>query len=426
MVAPFARWAWGIPFGLAAGSVPSGEVPYVIVGTGQTQCYDDRGEITPPKPGQPFYGQDAQFPSTPPSYKPSADGLTVHDINTGLTWMKALGHDTSNSKYNPDNGTHTDYRFTYDEALAYLAKLNAQKYGGYDDWRLPSIKEQLSIALFIGDARSKVPFFDSKTFDWVDVTTTGKNLGPEMGQTWSSTGYVGGPQGGGFFFYNYADGHLKRGPGRPPRAGMGKANLLRAVRGPAYGINAFQDNGDDTITDTATGLMWSKNDSGAGMDWKSALAWVQQKNAENHLGHNDWRLPQVKELQGVVDYTRAPAAVYGWGTPGAAIDPRFNITSIPSSDSYKEYPWFWSSTSDSEKTHRFAYYVCFGRARSAATTPSGGHIDTHGAGAVRTEPKCGNAADWSRGLGPPPSDEVRIDNFVRLVRNASKRNTRHE
>jgi hypothetical protein len=32
---------------------------YPIVDTGQTKCYDNRGEIAPPKPGQPFYGQDA-------------------------------------------------------------------------------------------------------------------------------------------------------------------------------------------------------------------------------------------------------------------------------------------------------------------------------------------------------------------------------
>jgi hypothetical protein len=34
---------------------------YVVVDTGQTKCYDNRGEIASPKPGQPFYGQDAQF-----------------------------------------------------------------------------------------------------------------------------------------------------------------------------------------------------------------------------------------------------------------------------------------------------------------------------------------------------------------------------
>ena len=63
--------------------------PYTIVGTGQSNCYDNRGEIAPPKPGQPFYGQDAQCRSVPPSYTLSSDGLTVHDNNTGLTWQRS-------------------------------------------------------------------------------------------------------------------------------------------------------------------------------------------------------------------------------------------------------------------------------------------------------------------------------------------------
>ena len=66
---------------------------------------------------------------------------------------------------------------------------------------------------------------------------------------------------------------------------------MRYVRGnPTYGVNSFKDNGDGTVTDEATRLMWSQDDSGVGMDWEHALAWVQEKNAENYLGHNDWRL----------------------------------------------------------------------------------------------------------------------------------------
>lgn len=65
------------------------EKPYLIVGTGQTKCYDNRNEIAPPKPGQPFYGQDARHRGTQPTYKLSADGLTVHDNNTGLIWQRS-------------------------------------------------------------------------------------------------------------------------------------------------------------------------------------------------------------------------------------------------------------------------------------------------------------------------------------------------
>ncbi len=48
---------------------------------------------------------------------------------------------------------------------------------------------------------------------------------------------------------------------------------IRAVREAIYGTNYFA-----TITDNATGLMWSKNDSGEGLDWKNALMYVQNSD----------------------------------------------------------------------------------------------------------------------------------------------------
>ena len=58
--------------------------------------------------------------------------------------------------------------------------------------------------------------------------------------------------------------------GYPKTVPGGRVTLLyaRYVRGnPAYGKNDFHDNGDGTITDLATGLMWQKADSGKGMNW---------------------------------------------------------------------------------------------------------------------------------------------------------------
>ena len=73
---------------------------------------------------------------------------------------------------------------------------------------------------------------------------------------------------------------------------------MLCVRGnPGYGQNEFQDNGDGTITDRATTLVWSKAESGKGMNLQKALAWVQTQNSEQFLSHDNWRLPGVKELQ---------------------------------------------------------------------------------------------------------------------------------
>jgi hypothetical protein len=110
------------------------------------------------------------------------------------------------------------------------------------------------------------------------------------------------------FGVNFADGRIKGYPKSANRCEGPVVNRLyvRYVRGnPSHGTNDFYDNGDGTISDRATGLMWSKADSGKGMNWEAALAWVQARNKEDYLGHNDWRLPHAKELQSLVDYTRA-------------------------------------------------------------------------------------------------------------------------
>ena len=67
-----------------------------IADTGQVKCYNNSREIPCPKPGQPFYGQDAQYEGNVPSYRNNGDG-TVTDLNTGLMWSKAV--DKNNDGY---------------------------------------------------------------------------------------------------------------------------------------------------------------------------------------------------------------------------------------------------------------------------------------------------------------------------------------
>ena len=76
------------------------------------------------------------------------------------------------------------------------------------------------------------------------------------------------------------------------------------------GVIGVSMNGDTTATDLNTGLMWDQSGSAEGMDLKAALNWAQEKNAENYLGYSDWRLPDAKELQSIVDYDRSPSATH--------------------------------------------------------------------------------------------------------------------
>jgi hypothetical protein len=421
---------------------------YTIVDTGQTKCYDNRSEIAPPRPGQPFYGQDAQFQGHPSSYTLSADGLTVRDNNTGLTWQRSPDTDGNGVLNRSD-------KLTLTQAQALPVKLSAAKFGGFDDWRLPSIKELYSLFDARGtdpsgpsgtDTSGLTPFIDTKCFKFVyGDTRTGERVIDS--QYASSTKYVGkGPRGfDKLFGVNFADGRIKGYDLQMPGGGMEKTFFVQCVRGnPGYGKNDFHDNSDGTITDRATGLVWAKSDSGAGLNWSNALAWVQKQNAEKLLGHDDWRLPSVKELQSIVDYTRSPDT-----THSPAIDPAFNCTTITNEGGKADYPCYWSAT-----THAgihgggAAMYVAFGRAagwmspRALAGGPPerrGGFgrgpgpggpqgagtqgkdaadyrfVDVHGAGAQRSDPKAGDPAMFPHGRGPQ-GDVIRIYNYVRLVR----------
>lgn len=407
-------------------------LPYTVVDTGQGRCYDDRGEINPPSPGQPFSGQDAQFQGPAASYTISADGLTALDDRTGLTWQRK-------PETNGDGTLTHDDKLTWEQALQQPAKLNAANFGGFNDWRLPSIKELYS--LFdargtdpgLGDAADNSnlrPFLDSKTFPFIygDVAHGSRIIDSQYG---SATKYVGkSPRGGDKVFgVNFADGRIKGYDQAMPGGNRKFRFFILCVRGnPQYGKNDFKDNGDGTISDRATSLTWTKDDSGKAMDWKAALAWVAKANAAKHLGHDDWRLPDVKELQSIVDYSRSPDT-----SNSPAIDPVFHCSRITNEAGQADYPFYWSGT-----THvghlggAAAMYVCFGRAGGflpeqmlqGNRPPAGPEtwsdgpvrlVDVHGAGAQRSDPKTGDPKQFPRGRGPQ-GDVVRILNHVRLVR----------
>jgi lysozyme family protein len=386
------------------------------VDTGQSRCYNNTTTITAPLAGQPFYGQDAQCVGVPPSYTLSSDGLTVLDNRTGLAWQRTP--DTSG-----DGQITAADKFSWVNAQARPAALNAANYGGYNDWRLPSIKELYSLVNFngtdpsglSGNTAGLTPFIDTNHFQFAYGDT---NAGERLidSQYASSTLYVSTVFEQALFGVNFADGRIK-GYGLSVM-GSDKTFFVMCVRGnPTYGLNLLADNGDQTVTDRATGLMWSKNESGAGMNWSNALAFAQTRNAARFLGYSDWRLPDAKELQSIVDYTRSPDT-----TGSAAIDPVFNCTSVLNERYQTDYPWYWSGTTHAQYNGSGAggAYVCFGRSLGYM---NGAWVDIHGAGCQRSDPKASLAGYTQLDNGyynsiAPQGDAVRLYNFVRLVRTA--------
>ena len=394
----------------AAAETPVARGSYPIVDTGQVTCYDDQEAIPCPAPGQPFYGQDAQFTGNAPSYTDNGDG-TVTDNITGITWRNTADTDS-------DGDIDAADKLPYEAAVAYCDDLS---FAGHDDWRLPSIKQLYSLILFSGtdpsgyrgsDTSGMVPFIDTGYFHFsYGDTDAGERI--IDAQYASSTLYVGSTRQQQMFGVNFADGRIK---GYPlSRRGNQNAFFVTCNRGnPHYGRNEYIDNGDETISDDATGLMWARDDSGSdfpgGLDWEDALTYVADQNATRFLGYDDWRLPNVKELQSILDYSRSPET-----SGSAAIHPLFRATRVTNEADQSDYAHYWSSTTHINRSPHpgsAGTYVNFGRSMG---NMFGNWVDIHGAGAQRSDPKAGNPDDYPQGRGPQ-GDAIRINNFVRLVR----------
>ncbi len=380
---------------------------YPIVDTGQERSFENRLEIEYPKPGESFFGQDAQYQGNRAAYRDNGDG-TVTDLVTGLMWQKNPGP-----------------KKTFEEAAAGASTCRV---GGHRDWRLPSIKELYSLILFSGedvdpqsaDTADLKPFINTKYFGFV-YGDSAKGERVIDSQAATSTKYVSTTMRGNetMFGVNFADGRIKGYPARARRRGSAKYYVFYVRGNTDYGKNDFHVNGDGTITDRATGLCWAKVDSGhlkAGgkkdgkLNWEEALRWAEDLE---YAGHSDWRLPNAKELQSIVDYTRSPDT-----TESAAIDPVFRVTPIRDGLGKVNYPFYWSST-----THKrmgggdAAAYVAFGRSQGWMSGFGGEYdlLDVHGAGSQRSDPKAGDPSRFPRGRGPQ-GDVIGIYNMARPVR----------
>ncbi|MDC7250634.1 MAG: DUF1566 domain-containing protein [Sphaerochaetaceae bacterium] len=374
---------------------------YKLPDTGQSSTYDENGLLVEDiDESSPYWGSDATVEGNVLSYQDNGDG-TVTDLNTALMWQQT-----------PDFT-----RYTYDEALEYVENLEI---GGYDDWRLPTIKELYSLAYFNGeivpDGESH-PYIDTDYFDFeYDHLLF-------AGQYWSSTTYIkNGVQNydehgsllGGFGF-NFADGHIKSyetgyyfdGTEISDEDGiMIPGCYVRAVRGTTtlYDMD-YTDNGDGTVTDNSTSLMWAQDDSVQTMDWLEALEYA---NESELAGYSDWRLPNSKELESLVDYEK---------TDFPAIDTDYFNTTVTDFDYVDDSYYVWTSTTQGDFKYS-ACYVSFGQAWSKKNSEADTYYDWHGAGAQRSDPKTGNPEDYEL-ASEMASDYISINNYVRLVRDAN-------
>jgi hypothetical protein len=294
--------------------------------TGQTKCYDS----TPIKEiWCAGTGQDADtfagIPRPKPRFTDNGDA-SITDALTGLVWTKDAG--------GPDFGLCSAGGKTWQEVLDYVKCLNANTYLGRTDWRVPNIRELES--LWDAGKTQNTLWPEDEGFTnvsngsyWSSTTSPDEREryramslsivwgGIESGFKDGSFGGYGawpvrGPQSGGAVqlpktgqskCYNTLGSEV-------PCAGTGQDGELQI--GTAWPNPRFTDKGDGTVEDNLTGLIWTKDAKSPGasscgflqfMGWDSAFDYVKCLNAENYLGFNDWRLPNTKELQSLIDYS---------------------------------------------------------------------------------------------------------------------------
>ena len=285
--------------------------------TGQTTCYDSDGNVIPCE----GTGQDAEHQSgvawPSPRFKNNGDG-TITDNLTGLMWLK---------------DANCFGLKKWKDALDTVADLNSNpgKYscGGYvatyNDWVLPNINEIES--LLINEGVSDVAaYLEANGFS---------NF--QSNQYWSSTRYYN-PGGGADYYWTlnvensfkssqYSAISLPLLPVRiantwspAPVWRTGQTSTYATgddgdlQRGVAWPEPRFTENGDGTITDNLTGLMWLKNaNCFEKATWQGALNAVADLNENPSkyecggyaASYDDWRLPNRKELHSLVDVSNA-------------------------------------------------------------------------------------------------------------------------
>lgn len=219
---------------------------------------------------------------------------SLRDEKTGLVWLKTLGTSTR----------------TWANAITYCEDLETES-GTVVDWRLPNVRELLSLVHYgqsspatwlnsqgFANVQSSL-YFSSTTFarHTYFINTIDMNLGevytsinkadgiylwPILGTTQqlSITGQT-------IEYMENDDGTYQEGADVPS--------------------TRFRYNGDGTVTDNITGLMWVESPDLTKRSWTNAITYCE---GLNYAGHSDWRLPTVNEFETLTNYGQRES--YTW------------------------------------------------------------------------------------------------------------------
>ena len=256
---------------------PEKPVAFGNICTGQNKCYSENSEIACPDEGTPFYGQDFQYAKLgkciPQSFsvKGSGEEQTVFDNNLKLEWQQKI----------PEG------EYDWPAADDYCKNLD---YSGYNDWRLPTPQELLSIVdNGKSDPAVNTEYFPETSDEWfwtsADFVST-ENY--DADKAW---------------FVRFDKGFLSH-----KNKTKSERMHVRCVRGETlqhgtFSVETFEN--QEVVKDSLTGLMWQtrqfKDNTDEISKFEDSLSYCE--NLE-YAGFSDWRLPNKNELASLADYDK--------------------------------------------------------------------------------------------------------------------------
>lgn len=258
--------------------------------TGQTSSYTTT------------FGEDHDYSINTPSFTNNGNG-TITDNVTGLMWQQVDGGE-----------------MTFENAITYC---NTLTLGGLSGWRLPTPIEAYSIL----NHQNSNPAINTNFF----TLTTAEYWWTSAYENNSTTKVWCTNSGGGI--------------GNHPKietvsAGGTKKFHARAVRNitsPTTIANHFTDNGDGTITDNLTQLIWQKIPNANLFTWEQAISYAEGLT----IGTNsDWRLPNIKELQSINNELTTNPSVFAPYFSSVGVHNYWSSTSLPNQTTKA---WYWNT-----------------------------------------------------------------------------------
>ena len=268
-------WWWGKEKGCTA------QKPAAMnICTGQNRCFDNGKEIACPAEGEEFFGQDAQYARlgycVPQSFsidETVPDEPVVVDNNTGNIWQR---------KIPPVEELYIE------DVKAYCQDL---VYGGYDDWRLPSMEDFMTIADYgkYNPALDTEYFPDSGSF-WTSTLTTETDYNVAIYGLTQNYYTIFDFDGASTHYAVTREFDYLTGDRSYPHSF--NIRCIRVGNFPASKYHFISESfGEKVIWNNHNNLIFAKTDEK--YTWKEALKYCSELD---YAGISNWRLPNIKEL----------------------------------------------------------------------------------------------------------------------------------